>query len=415
MALKRRNNQHFPKGWHELPDEIYKELLYTPAKFKVLEHHVKVYAGDSDKGGILRAQSPSRLLSHSILTPELAASVFNAKYVNAVPLNRLSEEFLRSDVNIPRQDMAGWMIRLTDYYLNPVHKMMKAEILRSHHVHCDETPFIMPEHSKEYMWVFHSPGGQGSHPVFLYEYMGGRNGAVLEKYLKGYRGILITDGYQPYHTLMRKDGEIKVAGCWAHCRRRYAEILKTAQKGKVLTPVQAVAAEAIRMIDMIYHKDNHFKESSIEKRLTNRQQTVAPLVDDYFAWVKQTRNKICGSQKLTEALNYSFNQEQYLRVFLQDGLIPLDNNDAERSIRSFCVGKHSWHIIDSVRGASASALLYSIAESAKANQLKPYEYFVYLLKELLKYPRENVPEEELKKLMPWSEAIPDSCRKNKTR
>ena len=104
----------------------------------------------------------------------------------------------------------------------------------------------------------------------------------------------------------------------------------------------------------------------------------------------------------------------YLRVYLRDALIPLDNNDTERSIRSFCVGKHSWHIIDSVRGASASALLYSIAESAKANQLKPYEYFAYLLKELLKYPRENVPEEELKKLMPWSEVLPDRCRKNKT-
>lgn len=114
-------------------------------------------------------------------------------------------------------------------------------------------------------------------------------------------------------------------------------------------------------------------------------------------------------------MNYSFNQEPYLRVFLQDALIPLDNNDAERSIRSFCVGKHSWHIIDSVREASASALLYSIAESVKANQPKPYEYFAYLLKELLKYSRENVPEEELKKLMPWSEVLSDSCSKNKRR
>lgn len=102
-------------------------------------------------------------------------------------------------------------------------------------------------------------------------------------------------------------------------------------------------------------------------------------------------------------------------MYLRDALIPLDNNDAEISIRSFCVGKHSWHIIDSMRGASASALLYSITESAKANQLKPYEYFAYLLKELIKYPRENVPEEELKKLMTWSEALPDRCRKNKTR
>ena len=102
----------FPKGWHALPDEVYKELTYVPAYFEVLEHHVKVYAGNHDEGGILRAEVPKRLLSHSILTPELAAAIFNAKYVNAVPLNRLSEEFLRNDVNIPRQDMAGWMIRI---------------------------------------------------------------------------------------------------------------------------------------------------------------------------------------------------------------------------------------------------------------------------------------------------------------
>ena len=102
--------KQFPKGWHELPDEVYKELLYTPAKFKVLEHHIKVYAGDCDKGGILRAKAPNRLLSHSILTPELAAAVFNAKYVNAIPLNRLSEEFLRNDVNILRQDIGLFVL-----------------------------------------------------------------------------------------------------------------------------------------------------------------------------------------------------------------------------------------------------------------------------------------------------------------
>lgn len=165
---------------------------------------------------------------------------------------------------------------------------------------------------------------------------------------------------------------------------------------------------------MIYHRDNSFKESSTEERLTNRQQTVAPLVDAYFAWMKQTL-KICSSHKLTEALNYTFNQEPYLRVFLQNVLIPLNNNDAERSIRSFYVGKYAWHIVDFVRGDSVSALLYSIAESAKANHLKPYKYFVYLLKELRKYPRENVSKEGLKKLIPWSEELPDSCRKNKIR
>ena len=407
--------EHFPKGWHSLEDEVYKELQYIPARFKVLEHHVKVYAGDHDSGSFLRAKAPNRLLAHSILTPELAAAVFNAKYVNAVPLNRLSEEFLRNDVNIPRQDMAGWMIRLYEYYLGPVHDMMKKEILKSHHVHCDETPFVMPEHSKEYMWVFHSPGGNETHPLFLYEYLGGRNGAVLQNYLSGYKGTLITDGYQPYHTLMRNSDMIKVSGCWSHARRKFAEIVKAAAKGAALTPAQTIAAEAVKRIDSIYHLDNKYKNSSAEERLDNRQQSVLPLVDAYFAWLKAQQTKSNSSTKLKEAVNYSVNQEQYLRCFLQDPQLPLDNNDAERSIKAFCVGKHSWHIIDSVKGAKASALLYSIAESAKANSLKPYEYFSHLLTELVKYPRGNVPEEVLASLMPWSEALPDCCRKTKSR
>lgn len=193
-----------------MEDEVYKELQYIPARFRVLEHHIKVYAGNSDCGSFLHAKAPERLLAHSILT----------KYVNAVPFNRPSEEFLRNEVNILRQDMAGWMIRLCEYYLQPVHDLMKAEIMKSFHIHCDETPVIMPQHSRGYMRVFHSHGGNDTHPLFLYEYLGGRSGEILEKYLSRYQGTLVTDGYQPYHTFM--------AGCYAHARHKFAEIIKPA-------------------------------------------------------------------------------------------------------------------------------------------------------------------------------------------
>ncbi len=407
--------EQFPDGWHCLNDEVYSELQYIPARFKVLEHHIRIYAANSDKGGIRRAESPARLLPHSILTSELAAAVFNAKYVNAVPLNRLSEEFLRNDVNILRQDMAGWMIRLHEHYLEPVHRKMRSEIMRSHHVHCDESPFVMPQHSKEYMWVFHSPGGKDMHPVFLYEYLGSRNGTVIRDYLQGYKGTLITDGYQPYHTLAKHSDDIKVAGCWAHARRKFAVLIKSVRKGVALTPAQKVAVEAVQRIDAMYHLDNSYKGSPAEEILDNRQLSVKPLVDAYFAWLKQQQRKNNSSTNLKEAVTYSINQETYLRAFLNDPELPLDNNDAERSIKAFCVGKHSWHIIDSVRGANASALLYSIAETAKANNLKPYQYFVYLLTELMKYPWDNVPDNALEKIMPRSPDLPDSCRKTKTR
>lgn len=183
----------------------------------------------------------------------------------------------------------------------------------------------------------------------------------------------------------------------------------------MLTPAQAMAAEAVKRIDAMYHLDNTYKGSSAKERANNRQQSVKPLVDAYFAWLKVQQTKSNSSSKLKEAINYSCNQEYYLRRFLDDPELPLDNNDAERSIKSFCVGKHSWHIIYSVRGAKASALLYSIAESAKANDLKPYEYFRHLLTELVKYPRGNVPEEALVTLMSWYEELPDCCRKTKSR
>ncbi len=408
-------NALFPNGWKRLDDEEYSELKYVPSKFLVIKHVVKVY---KDKEKIVRGKAPARLLPHSIVSPELAAAVFNAKYVNAVPLNRLSEEFLRQDVNIPRQDMASWMIRINRYYLGPIHDMFKKELLKSHHIHCDETPFTMPEHGKQYMWVYHSTGGDDNHPVFLYEYPGTRGAAAPDAYLKEYQGILVTDGYESYHTLARRrPDDLKVAGCWAHAKRRFAEIVKAAKKKQALSPSQEIAAEAVKKIDYIYHIDNKYKESSEEDVLDNRQKSVKPLVDAYFAWIKETLSNpgLDKSSKLVSALNYSRNQEKYLRVFLDDPKLPLDNNDAERSIKKFCVGKKNWQIIDSKNGAEASAMMYSLAETIKANRLKPYEYFSYLLSQLKEYPRNNVPEDVLADLMPWSDKLPDECRKNKTR
>ena len=171
---------------------------------------------------------------------------------------------------------------------------------------------------------------------------------------------------------------------------------------------------AAERIAVIFHTDNLSRGKSSQEILDNRQQSVKPLVDAFFAWVKDILdNKVISSTDLKKALTYSLNQEKYLRVFLGSAIIPMDNNDVERSIKKFCVGKHSWHIIDSKKGAKASAILYSIAETAKANGLNPFEYFKFLMEQLKEYPRNDVPEEELKKLMPWSETLPDCCKQLK--
>ena len=415
-------NSEMPRGWHQMEDEIYTELERIPPSYKVVEHHVGVYASNGNGSRIMRGKAPGRLLNHSILTPSLAASIFTAKYINAVPLNRISEGYGYDGLNISRQVMAGWMIRLSDYYLGSVHQMMKDELKKAPLIHCDETPFVMSgekdakdPQSKDYMWIYHSPGIQDSKKIYLYEYdNGSRSAAVIDRYLEGYKGILVSDGYASYHALDRKHDDLKVAGCWVHCKRKYAEIVKTVKKGAALSPAQQIAREAAERIAVIFHTDNLSKGKSSQEILDNRQQSVKPLVDAFFAWVKDIlNNKVISSTDLKKALTYSVNQEKYLRVFLESAIIPLDNNDAERSIKKFCVGKHSWHIIDSKKGAKASAILYSIAETAKANELNPFEYFKFLMEQLKEYPRNDVPEEELKKLMPWSETLPDCCKQLK--
>jgi transposase len=403
----------FPDGCKRLPDEVYKELEYIPSAFEVHEHHVAVYAarkGDT----IVKADRPKRLLGNSILTPSLGAAVINAKYVNAIPINRISAEFARHDAAISRQVMAGWMIRLAERYLSLIYDEMHDAILQNRLIHCDETPFIVAEDqktrgptAKSYMWLYHATGRYGTPPIFLYEYQPTRKADNPRGFLRDYKGILMTDGYQVYHTLAdERPEELRVAGCWSHLKRRYAEIIKASGIKNVHG---TIADEANRRIAAIYHLDNMFKEAPDAERLDNRRRSVKPLVDAFFDWVKATEPLVDHSSKTGAALDYSINQERYLRAFLDDPDIPLDNNDAERSIRTFCVGKHAWHVVDSVNGAKASGMIYSVSETAKANGLVPYYYFRYLFEELPKH-MEDKSTDFIKDLLPWSDKLPPECR-----
>ena len=405
-------NEYFPRGYDVLPHNTYYTVEFVPAKFVEHEHHVFKYAGKHGEG-IRVADAPEKLLPNSILTPSLAAGIFCCKYVNALPLSRQAEDFERVDMNISRQTLANWMIRISDRYLQLVYRRMHQKMLESRLIHCDETPFklIAPDratNSKAYMWVYHTTEVYGSHPLFLYEYQDGRSSDIPREFLKNYKGVLVTDGYQVYHKLAgERPEELRVAGCWAHCKRKFDDVLKAL---KTSNTKGAISAEAHKRIAAIYHVDNMCKTSTPEERLDNRQRSVKPLVDEFFSWLKSIDLTLLDkSGSLYGAINYALNQEPYLRAFLNDPIIPLDNNDAERSIRKFCVGKHSWHIIGSRRGARASAILYSIAETSKANGLKPYEYFKYLLEQMLAH-LDDKPADYIDDLLPWSEKIPEYCR-----
>ncbi len=398
-------------GWKQLPDEVYRRYRFTPAKVEVEEHHVKVYAG-KDTEEIIRAEHPQSLLKGSLVSPSLEAAILNAKYVNAVPLYRQEKEFERYGLNISRQNMANWTIQCAERYLSLLYDFLHEKLRGYHVLQADETPVLVNKDgrtagSKSYMWVYRTGKMYTSRQIVLYEYQKTRNASHPREFLKDFSGICVTDGYQVYHTLESEREDLKIAGCWSHARKRFDEAVKALPKGK---QNGTVAYLALTMIQAIYREEGKLKELTAEERKTRRQLTVKPLVEAYFVWAKEHISKVARKSKTWEGLNYSLNQEKYLKVFLDDGEVPMDNNAAEQSIRGFCIGKKNWVMIDTIAGAQASAVIYSIAETAKANNLKPYHYFEYLLNEIPKH-MEDTDLSFCEELLPWSETLPSECRK----
>ena len=401
-------------GWKQLPDEIYKRVRVQPAVYTVEEHHVAVYAG-KDNQTIIKADRPKDLLRNSLLTPSLAASIMNAKYVNGLPLYRSSQEFLRNDIHISRQVMANWMIQCADRYLGILYDRLHKEMYRFHVLQADETPVMVtkdgrPANSKSYMWIYRTGKSYTDTPVILYEYQRTRKADHPEEFLKGFKGIVVCDGYSAYRKLDRKNPDIIFAGCWSHARRRFAEALKALPKAAQKNTKETVAYEAVSRIAAIYHLDNQMEGQPAKVRKMYRQANIRPLVEAFFAWAKEIQSKNQLSRgKTLDGINYCINQEVSLKAFLEDGDIPMDNNTTESALRSFCLHKHTWKLIDSLDGANASAIIYSITETAKANNLNPFRYLEYILT-VLKDHQEDKEYSFIDDILPWSEKLPEICR-----
>ena len=398
-------------GFKQLPDEVYRRYGFTPAKVEVEEHHVKVYAGKKTDE-IVKAPHPESLLRGSLVSPSLEAAVMNAKYVNAVPLYRQEQEFERYGLHISRQNMANWTIQCADRYLAVLYDYLHEKMYGYHVLQADETPVLVnkdgrPAGSKSYMWVYRTGRMYTDRQIVLYEYQRTRNASHPREFLKDFSGICVTDGYQVYHTIENEREDLKIAGCWSHARRRFDEAVKALPKAK---QKDSRAYLALTMIQAIYREEKQLKELSAQERQDRRQLSVKPLVEAYFTWVRENFPKVPQKSKTWEGFNYSLGQEKYLKVFLDDGEVPMDNNAAEQSVRGFCIGKKNWVMIDTVAGAKSSAIIYSIAETAKANNLKPYDYFEYLLAEIPKH-LDETDRGFLDDLLPWSPDLPANCRK----
>ena len=397
------------KGWKQLPDAISRKYHFVPAKVEVEEHHIGVYASKTDEH-MVKADHPKSLLHGSLVSPSLAAAIINGKYVNAVPLYRLEQEFRRYGLQITRQHMANWCIRLGEEYLSVLYDHLHEELYSYHVIQADETPVLVNHDgrkagSKSWMWVYRSGHLYHNRQIVLYEYQQTRNASHPREFLKGYDGICVTDGYQVYHTLEKELEELTIAGCWVHCRRRFDEALKLINKSH---QKESGAFLLIKQIQAIYREEGKLNSLSSDERLKQRQAVIKPLVDAFFAYLKNI--KVSRKDKFGDAVGYALNQEKYLRVFLTDGDVPIDNNASERAIRGFCIGKKNWQMIDTINGAKASAIIYSIVETAKANNLKPFDYVQYLLEEIPQH-MDDTDCSFIEELLPWSEKLPAEIRK----
>ena len=409
-------------GYRQLKDEVYQRLEFHPSSFEVKEYHICVYVSADGKKFAKAKRPQADLFRNSIATPSLLAGILNYKYVNALPVHRLAQDFKRSEVNISPQVMCNWVIKSSEIYFSLVYDWMKDVLLKQTVVQADETTLKVNRDgrkagSSSYMWVYitgeHDDSGK---KIVLYDYCRTRSTEHLREFLSSYKGILVSDGYQSYHTFSEEQS-LTSAGCWTHCRRRFVNAIKAAQKDLPEEALKnSIAYQALARISAIYKLDGSWKERTSEYRMEHRQRILKPLVDEYFDWVKE-QIKTCNvlpKSETGEGLSYSINQEKYLRAFLDNRDIPIDNSACERAIRPFCVGRKNWNVIDTVEGAQASAIVYSIAETAKANNLKPYQYFEYLLTELPeRISRKKDSTFSLDDLMPWSPKLPMSCRKIK--
>ena len=398
-------------GWKQLPDAISRCYQFISASVVIEEHHIGVYSSKLDEH-MIKAPHPRNLLHGSLVSPSLAAAVINGKYVNAVPLYRLEKEFERYGLAITRQNMANWMIRLGEEYLGTMYDYLHKLLYDYHVIQADETPVLVnkdgrPAGSQSYMWVYRSGFMYRDRQIILYEYQKTRNASHPREFLRDYTGICVTDGYQVYHTLEKEREDLKIAGCWVHCRRRFNDALEVIPKAH---RKESILHLIMKQIQAIYREEGKLSDFSTEDRLMQRQLVVKPLVDAFFAYLKQNEPKIPKNGKIREAFTYALNQESYLKVFLEDGDVPIDNNASERAIRGFCIGKKNWEMIDTVNGANSSAIIYSIAETAKANNLKPFDYFEYLLTEISKHV-DDKNTDFLAELLPWSDMLPENIRK----
>ena len=391
---------------HRVGEEFVRhEVVYEPAKLYVKDIYRKTYeCRNCRKRGkvvMLKAGTPAPVIPHSFTSPSALSQVITDKFVNHMPLYRQEAEWKRLGLDLSRTTMANWLIIASREYFIPIVNRMHEILVEEKYLHSDETPVQVlnepgkPATSKSYMWVYSSIR-ESSKPIRIFEYKPDRKAENPQKFLENFSGTLISDGYGGYNNI---EGVVN-AYCWAHARRKFYEALPADMKDASDT----LAYTGLKKISKLFAIEKEIDTFPPEDKVKIRQKRSKPLVDDFFSWCADAQNKSLTRSKIGKAIQYALNLEKGLRVYLDDGLVPMTNSLDERNIRPFTVSRKNFLFCASTKGADASASIFSLIETAKANRLNPFDYIEYILDimpqiDIIQHP------EKIDWFMPWSEQI----------
>ena len=379
------------------------EMQIIPKQIKLLAYYAVTYACDScekDTGfaHITSVKPPVPLMKHSLASPSTVAYIMTQKYVDGLPLARQEKIWAREGISLSRATMANWVIQCSQSWLKPLYKHMKQELLTHSVIHADETVVQVlkeegkPATSESRMWLYAS-AALLRHQVRIFEYQPDRSGKRPESFLRGFAGCLVTDGYAGYNQVQN----VTHCGCWAHARRKWREAMPEGATVKT-----SKAAVGFQYCNKLFAEERKCAPNHPKYRQEYRQNRELPLLEEYYAWLNTVHPE--KGSKLEEAVRYSLNQKQCLMAYLDHGEVPISNNLAENAIRPFTLGRKNWLFCDTPKGAEASAIVYSLVESAKANGVEPFAYLQHVLVQL-PYLGKTHSHEELETLMPWAPYI----------
>ena len=396
----------------EISEETRRELKIIPAKVCIVEHIRKVYTCKTcqqtgEKTPIVTAKMPAPVIAGSFASPSLVAYLMYQKYAAALPLDRQEKIFNDFGIELSKQNMANWIIKSSDLWLEPLYDTMRRHLIRETFVQADETPMRVltkdgkPTDSKAYMWLYRT--GKYGKPLVMYEYQPSRAGKHAKAFLEGFSGHLQTDDFAGYNSVEN----VTRVGCLAHARRYFTDAIKALPKEAKIESTHA--HEALEFFKVIFTLESEYQKLNLSAKdlLEARIKALKPEFEAYLAWLHKMSPQVVPKSKLGKAIHYSLSNWELLTNIFEDGQCELSNNRAEQLIKKFVIGRKNYLFCKGPQGAKSSAIIYSIIETAKLNGLNPFNYLTYLFEELPNTRLEN--DLSLEHLLPWSNQLPESC------